>query len=111
MTLPNRLGTVVLITAAIFAGAASAQGFEGVGEVDEILVGESLVEVNEQWYSLPMSTLLEGRAAIVQLQPGYQIGFSGSTGSPYSVIKSVYLYPESVLRVRRGENAIGGEQP
>lgn len=111
MTLVNMLRAGMFIMTTVFVGAVGAQNFEGVGEISEVRLGENLIEVNEQLYSLPMSTLLDGRAAIVQLQPGYQIGFSGAVGSPYSVIKSVYLYPESVLRVRRGENAIGGEQP
>ncbi len=92
----------ITLFAVLFAGQAIAGGFEGNGEVVEVELLKNQIEIDEQTYRLPNSTQLSGSPAILQLKPGYQIGFSGRLASPHNIIDSVYLYPESVKAVEQG---------
>lgn len=92
----------IMLVAALLAGQAVAGGFEGNGEISLVELLKNQIEVDEQTYNLPHSTHLSGSPAILQLKPGYQIGFSGRLASPYNIIDSIYLYPESVKAVEQG---------
>ncbi|MET1081107.1 MAG: PilY2 family type 4a fimbrial biogenesis protein [Pseudomonas sp.] len=85
------------LCAALLASNAGAAGtFEGAGKVTSVDVGKNLVLLEEQLYSLPNTTALNGTPVIYQLRPGSQIGFSGRVAAPYFVIDSVYIYPEQL---------------
>ncbi|EQM78352.1 PilY2 family type 4a fimbrial biogenesis protein [Pseudomonas stutzeri] len=91
------------ISLILLSGLANAATFEAVGIIEEVRLGQSLVVVENITYNLPNNTVLNGTPAILQLKPGYLIGFSGAEGSPHPIIESVYLYPDSVRRVEAGE--------
>ncbi|CAM5263867.1 Pilus assembly protein PilY OS=Stutzerimonas stutzeri OX=316 GN=UF78_03755 PE=4 SV=1 [Stutzerimonas stutzeri] len=93
---------IITIFTVLLAGQAIAGGFEGNGEIAKVELLKNQIEVDEQTYSLPHSTQLDGSPAIFQLKPGCQIGFSGRLASPHNIIDSVYLYPESVKAVEQG---------
>ena len=96
------LSLTALIASLAFSAGLRANGFESNGIVDEVNPDQNLITVGEEIFRLPNSTLFEGGPAMFQLQPGYQIGFSGEIAAPYPVITSVYIYPESVRRVQMG---------
>jgi hypothetical protein len=87
----------------LLSGLAHASTFEAVGTIDDVRLGQSLVVVEEKTYALPNKTVLNGTPAILQLKPGYLIGFSGTDASPHPIIESIYLYPDSVRSVELGE--------
>ena len=92
----------VLAASLAFTATASANGFEGNGIIEKVELSNNLITVNEETFKLPNSIVVEGNPAILQVKPGYQIGFSGEIGTPYPVISSVYIYPDSVCRVEMG---------
>lgn len=85
------------------SGLTHAATFEAVGTIDDVRLGQNLVVVEATTYALPNKTVINGTPAILQLKPGYLIGFSGAEASPHPIIESVYLYPDSVRRVEEGE--------
>lgn len=93
------------IVAMGFASWLHAATFEAVGTISDVQLGRNLVVVDRQAYSLPNKTLLSGTPAILQLKPGDLIGFSGTEASPYPVIDSLYLYPESVRLIEQKEQS------
>lgn len=97
------LRPLAALSMALFAGAVHAATFEAVGTISDVQLGRNLVIVEETTYSLPNKTELNGTPAILQLKPGYLLGFSGTEASPHSIIDSLYLYPESVRNVEQGE--------
>ncbi|MBD3734944.1 PilY2 family type 4a fimbrial biogenesis protein [Stutzerimonas balearica] len=93
------------IVAIGFASGLHAATFEAVGTISDVQLGRNLIVVDRQAYSLPNKTLLGGSPAILQLKPGYLVGFSGTEASPHSIIDSLYLYPESVRVVEQREQS------
>lgn len=87
---------------ALLTGQAIAIGFEGNGEIAAVDLLNNQIEVDEQIYRLPHSTQIGGSPAILQLKPGYQIGFSGRLANPHSIIESIYPYPKSIKAVEQG---------
>lgn len=85
------------------SGFANAATFEAVGTIEDVRLGQNLVVVEKITYALPNKTVINGTPAILQLKPGYLIGFSGTEASPHSIIESLYLYPDSVRSVELGE--------
>ncbi|MCW3147090.1 PilY2 family type 4a fimbrial biogenesis protein [Stutzerimonas stutzeri] len=94
---------LIALSAGLLAGTAHSASFEGVGSIDDVQLGRNLIVVQEVIYALPNNTMLNGTPAILQLKPGYLIGFSGIEASPHSIIESIYLYPETVRAVEQGE--------
>lgn len=94
--LGGRFNMGLALSAALLACSVSAaETFEGIGEVIAVDVAKNLIQLDEQVYSLPNSTMANQTPAIFQLLPGRQIGFSGRTAAPYNIINSVFIYPES----------------
>lgn len=87
----------------LLSSLAQAATFEAVGVIEDVRLGKNVVIVEQSIYTLPNQTVINGAPAILQLKPGYLIGFSGSEASPHPIIESVYLYPESVRSVEHGE--------
>ncbi|BCY01084.1 hypothetical protein EGJ13_09360 [Stutzerimonas stutzeri] len=85
------------------SGLTNAATFEAVGTIDDVRLGQNIVVVADTTYALPNRTMINGTPAILQLKPGYLIGFSGTEASPHSIIESLYLYPDSVRSVELGE--------
>lgn len=85
------------------SSVANAATFEAVGIIEDVRLGQNLVVVEETTYALPNKTVINGTSAILQLKPGYLIGFSGTEASPHPIIESLYLYPDSVRSVELGE--------
>tara|TARA_R110000751_G_scaffold57786_3_gene122445 strand:- start:1379 stop:1660 length:282 start_codon:yes stop_codon:yes gene_type:complete len=90
------------MTALFFSTCLSAEVFEGNGVIEEVDTIQNLITIGEERYRLPNSTFFEGSPAVMQLQPGYQVGFSGETGVPHSVITSMFIYPESIQQAQTG---------
>lgn len=94
--LRGRFNLWLALSAALLTyGVNAAETFESIGEVVAVDVAKNIIQVDEQLYSLPNSTLANQTPAIFQLQPGTQIGFSGRTATPYFIINSVFIYPKS----------------
>jgi len=101
------LSVAVALSAASFTASAQANTFEDIGTVQSVQLGNNIIGVNDTFYSLPNSVDVDGVAAILKLKPGYLVGFSGTLGTPYNRIDSLYLYPESVREVEGNINKSG----
>ncbi|EXF46422.1 type 4 fimbrial biogenesis protein PilY2 [Pseudomonas sp. BAY1663] len=95
---------LAIVTMTLLTGIAHSATFEASGTISDVQLGNNLIVVEKTTYSLPNKTALNGTPAILQLQPGYLIGFSGTEASPHSIIDSIYLYPESVRSAKQGEH-------
>lgn len=95
-------GLAIMSVLAAFGTNVNANGFEGNGLIEKVDIGSNLIKVGEQTYKLPGSTAFEGSPAILQVKPGYQIGYSGELATPYPIISSIYIYPESIRSVEMG---------
>ncbi len=95
------LSVAVALSAASFTVTAQANTFEEIGTVQSVELGTNLIGVNDTFYKLPNAVQADGASAILQLKPGYLVGFSGTRETPYNLIDSLYLYPESVLEVEQ----------
>ena len=95
------LSVAVALSAASFTASAEVNTFEDIGTVQSVQLGNNVIGVNDTFYSLPNSVDIDGTAAILKLKPGYLVGFSGTIGTPYNRIDSLYLYPESVREVEQ----------
>ncbi|WP_312929347.1 PilY2 family type 4a fimbrial biogenesis protein [Stutzerimonas nitrititolerans] len=95
------LYTLAALPLALLMSTTNAATFEAVGTIGDVQLGRNLIVVDEITYSLPNQTAINGTPAILQLEPGYLIGFSGTEASPYPIIDSLYLYPESVHNVEQ----------
>ncbi len=93
------LSVAVALSAASFLASAEVNTFEDIGTVQSVQLGNNVIGVNDTFYSLPNSVQVDGASAILKLKPGYLIGFSGTRGTPYNLIDSLYLYPKSVREV------------
>lgn len=100
------LSVVMALSAASFMASAQANTFEEVGIVQSVQLGTNVISVNDVFYYLPNSVLMDDTAAIFKLKPGYLIGFSGVVASPYNQIDSLYLYPESVIEAEQNLQSI-----
>lgn len=69
-----------------------AATFEEVGHIQEVSVEKNTVIVNDKKYLLANSVLSGNLPVIFSLKPGALINFSGDTGSPNNIIKSVYIH-------------------
>lgn len=76
------------------ATAGQAQTFEGSGLIQDVDLEKDTIQVDDQRYQLPRSTLLDGSPALQQLQEGQTANFSGTDASPHPVIESIYVYPD-----------------
>ena len=95
--------SLTALSLTFLSGFTHAATFEAVGTIDDVRLGHNLVVVETTTYALPNTTVINGMPVILQLKPGYLIGFSGTEASPHSIIESVYLYPDSVRSVDLGE--------
>lgn len=95
------LSIVVALSAASFTASAEVNTFEDIGTVQSVQLGTNLIGVNDTFYKLPNAVQVDGASAILQLKPGYLVGFSGTRETPYNLIDSLYLYPESVIEVEQ----------
>lgn len=95
------LSVAVAFSAASFTVTAQANTFEEIGTVQSVELGTNLIGVNDTFYKLPNAVQADGASAILQLKPGYLVGFSGTRKTPYNLIDSLYLYPESVIEVEQ----------
>lgn len=87
----KRIYSLALSTG-LFLAVAQAATFEEVGVIESIDMGRNLIKVNNQFYHLPSSVRLNnGGEAMLRVQPGYLVGFSGEQKR----ISSLYIYPES----------------
>lgn len=87
----KRIYSLALSTG-LFLAVAQAATFEEIGVIESIDMGRNLIKVNDQFYHLPSSVRLNnGGEAMLRVQPGYLVGFSGEQKS----ISSLYIYPES----------------
>lgn len=105
------LSVAVALSVASFTVSAQVNTFEEIGTVQSVQLGTNLIGVNDTFYKLPNAVQVDGASAILQLKPGYLVGFSGTRETPYNLIDSLYLYPESVLEVEQNlkNNAGAGE--
>ncbi|MDR7023464.1 MAG: PilY2 family type 4a fimbrial biogenesis protein [Pseudomonadales bacterium] len=74
-----------------------AATFEDVGHIQEVSVEKNTIIVNDKKYSLANSVLSGNSPVIFSLKPGALINFSGDTGSPNDIIKSVYIHELPLL--------------
>ena len=95
------LSVAVALSVASFTVSAQVNTFEEIGTVQSVQLGTNLIGVNDTFYKLPNAVQVDGASAILQLKPGYLVGFSGTRESPYNLIDSLYLYPESVIEVEQ----------
>lgn len=102
------LSVLVALSAASFTASAEVNTFEDIGTVQSVQLGTNVIGVNDTFYSLPNSVQDDGASAILKLKPGYLIGFSGTRGTPYNLIDSLYLYPESVIEVEQNLKSSAG---
>lgn len=76
---------------------ASAETFENIGVIAEVTLGSNLIKVDSELFYLPSSVVVEGgKEAILTVQPGYLVGFSGRLARPHARIDSLFVYPESI---------------
>lgn len=69
-----------------------AATFEDVGHIQEVSVEKNTITVADKKYSLANSVLSGNSPVIFSLKPGALINFSGDTGTPNNIIKSVYIH-------------------
>ena len=100
------LSVAVALSAASFMANAQVNTFEDIGTVQSVQLGTNLIGVNDTFYKLPNAVQVDGASAILQLKPGYLVGFSGTGETPYNLIDSLYLYLESVLEVETNSRTI-----
>lgn len=87
-----KIHKTLLLLGALFSPMLLAATFEEVGHIQEVSVEKNTITVNDKKYSLANSVLSGNSPVIFSLKPGALINFSGDTGSPNNIIKSVYIH-------------------
>ncbi len=82
------------IAAMAWTTSSFAQTFEGGGMIQNVDMEKMIIQVADQRYLLPRSTLLEGAPALQQVKAGQTANFSGLEASPHPIIESIYIYPD-----------------
>lgn len=91
----------LLVGFATVTANAQVNTFEEMGTVQSVQIASSVVGVNDMFFVLPSSIQLDGEPAILKLEPGHLIGFSGTVSTPYNRIEALVLYP-SVEPIEEG---------
>jgi len=102
----------LLGTTLLFSSAVQAQTFEASGVVTKVFAERSLIQVEEQVYTLPnrvTESLNPGAGPVIfQLRTGTVINFSGTAGGRYPLIESMAILrqptPEEEMQLKREHN-------
>lgn len=83
---------VLVLTCTFGSFVLAASTFENNGIIIEVRMGSNEIVIDEQIYHLPNTVTIDNISAILILEPGDFVSFSGITGASNYIIENIHRY-------------------